>query len=144
MILTDDYEISCLARSLRNHGWTRGQDAESPSSSGAPTTWRGLPLHSARLQRPGNELQAAVGSEQLAKFDSFLEIRRRNARYFRERFGDEERFILQGENGESSWFSFTMIVRPGCGLTRRRVFEALRAAAIDFRIITGATSCATT
>ena len=71
------------------------------------------------------------------RFAAFLEIRRRNARYFRERFGDDERFILQGENGESSWFSFTMIVRPGCGLTRRRVFEALRAAAIDFRIITG-------
>jgi CDP-6-deoxy-D-xylo-4-hexulose-3-dehydrase len=138
LILTDDYEISCLARSLRNHGWTRDQDEGSTifekSAEDMAEGYRFiLPGYNVR----GTELQAAVGIEQLGKFDGFLEIRRRNARHFRERFGDDERFILQKENGESSWFSFTMIVQPGCGLTRARVFEALRAAAIDFRIITG-------
>jgi CDP-6-deoxy-D-xylo-4-hexulose-3-dehydrase len=138
LILTDDYEISCLARSLRNHGWTRDQDAGSTIFEKSPDdlaeSYRFiLPGYNVR----GTELQAAVGIEQLEKFERFLAIRRRNARHFRERFGDDERFILQKETGESSWFSFTMIVRPGCGLTRARVFEALRAAAIDFRMITG-------
>lgn len=138
LILTDDFEISCLARSLRNHGWTRGQDPGSvifaPGPADAAESYHFiLPGYNVR----GTELQAAVGIEQLTKFDSFLERRRRNARHFRARFGGDERFTLQKENGESSWFSFTMIVRPGCGLTRRRVFEALRAAEIDFRIITG-------
>ncbi len=138
LILTDDYEIACLARSLRNHGWTRDQDAGSPifarSADDMAEGYRFiLPGYNVR----GTELQAAVGIEQLEKLDRFLATRRRNAGHFRERFGEDERFILQRENGESSWFSFTMIVRPGCGLTRERVFAALRAASIDFRIITG-------
>lgn len=138
VILTDDYEIACLARSLRNHGWTRDQEDGSPifekRADDLAESYRFiLPGYNVR----GTELQAAVGSAQLEKFDGFLEARRRNARHFRERFGNDERFLLQKENGESSWFSFTMIVRPGCGLTRGRVFEALRAAAVDFRIITG-------
>ncbi|MHB8834580.1 MAG: DegT/DnrJ/EryC1/StrS family aminotransferase [Candidatus Methylomirabilia bacterium] len=138
LILTDDFEIACLARSLRNHGWTRDQDAGSTifekSAEDMAEGYRFiLPGYNVR----GTELQAAVGIEQLDKFDRFLAIRRRNARHFRERFGVDERFILQKENGESSWFSFTMIVRPEGGLTRGRVFEALRVAAIDFRIITG-------
>jgi CDP-6-deoxy-D-xylo-4-hexulose-3-dehydrase len=138
LILTDDYEISCLARSLRNHGWTRDQDDGSAIFARRPDDLAEgyrfiLPGYNVR----GTELQAAVGSVQLEKFDRFLAIRRRNARHFRDRFGDDERFILQKENGESSWFSFTMIVRPGCGLTRGCVFEALRAAAVDFRMITG-------
>lgn len=138
LILTDDFEIACLARSLRSHGWTRDQQDGSPIFERNPADMAEgyrfiLPGYNVR----GTELQAAVGIEQLEKFDAFLAVRRRNARHFRERFGDDERFILQRENGESSWFSFTMIVRPGCGLARERVFEALRAAAIDFRIITG-------
>jgi len=138
LILTDDYEIACLARSLRNHGWTRDQEPGSDIFERNPDDMAEsyrfiLPGYNVR----GTELQAAVGIEQLEKFDSFLEIRRRNARHFRERFGDDERFILQKETGESSWFSFTMIVRPGGNLTRGRVFEALRADGIDFRIITG-------
>ena len=138
LILTDDYEISCLARSLRNHGWTRDQDAGSAifekNSDDMAESYRFiLPGYNVR----GTELQAAVGIEQLKKLDQFLAMRRVNARHFRERFGDDERFILQKENGESSWFSFTMIVRPGSGLTRGRVLEALRTADIDFRIITG-------
>jgi CDP-6-deoxy-D-xylo-4-hexulose-3-dehydrase len=138
LILTDDFEIACLARSLRNHGWTRGQDAESPIFEPGPADMAEsyrfiLPGYNVR----GTELQAAVGIAQLDKFDAFLEIRRRNARHFRERFGGDERFIVQKETGESSWFGFTMIVRPGCCLTRPRVFESLRAAGIDFRMITG-------
>ena len=30
LILTDDYEIYCLCKSLRNHGWTRDQEDDSP------------------------------------------------------------------------------------------------------------------
>jgi CDP-6-deoxy-D-xylo-4-hexulose-3-dehydrase len=138
VILTDDYEIACLARSLRSHGWTRDQDDDSViferHPGDLPESYRFiLPGYNVR----GTELQAAVGNAQLGKFERFLEIRRRNARYFRERLGDDERFILQKETGESSWFSFTMIIRPECGLTRGHVFEALRAADIDFRPITG-------
>jgi CDP-6-deoxy-D-xylo-4-hexulose-3-dehydrase len=138
VILTDDFELACLARSLRSHGWTRDQDPASAIFQRRPEDLAEgyrfiLPGYNVR----GTELQAAVGTAQLAKFERLLEVRRRNARHFRARLGDDERFILQKETGESSWFSFTMIVRPGCGLTRARVLEALRAAGVEFRPITG-------
>jgi CDP-6-deoxy-D-xylo-4-hexulose-3-dehydrase len=52
-------------------------------------------------------------------------------------FKDDKRFIIQREVGESSWFCFTMIVKPGQTLTRKRALEALKAASIEYRIITG-------
>jgi CDP-6-deoxy-D-xylo-4-hexulose-3-dehydrase len=138
VVLTDDDEIAGLVRSLRSHGWTRDLGVGSVIFEQRPEDFAEgyrfiLPGYNLR----GTELQAAVGLVQLAKFDRSLAARRSNARRFRERFGDDGRFILQRETGESSWFSFTMIVRPGSGLTRDRVFEALRAAGIDFRMITG-------
>ncbi|HEY5999179.1 MAG TPA: DegT/DnrJ/EryC1/StrS family aminotransferase [bacterium] len=138
VILTDDYEIACLARSLRSHGWTRDQERGSVIFEKSPDDFAEgyrfiLPGYNVR----GTELQAAVGLEQLAKFDALLAVRRRNAQVFRERFRDDERFALQRETGESSWFALTMIVRPGSGLTRGGVFRALRAAGIDFRMVTG-------
>src|SRR4029450_11781602 len=48
-----------------------------------------------------------------------------------------ERFILQRENGRSSWFSFTMILNPALGLDRAGVMAAMRRAGIGCRMITG-------
>jgi CDP-6-deoxy-D-xylo-4-hexulose-3-dehydrase len=138
LVVTDDYELYCLAKSLRNHGWVRDQDADSPifekRSDDFYEAYRFiLPGYNVR---PG-ELQGALGIEQLKKLDSFLKVRRENARHFVKLFKDDERFIIQHEAGESAWFCFTMIVKPGQALTRQRVLEALKAAGIEYRIITG-------
>ena len=45
--------------------------------------------------------------------------------------------MIQREVGQSSWFCFTMIVRPGGGLDRGRVLSRLREAGIEHRMITG-------
>ena len=66
-----------------------------------------------------------------------VEIRRSNAALFVELFKDDDRFIIQRENGRSSWFSFTLILNPALRLDRARVMEALRKADIGFRMITG-------
>jgi CDP-6-deoxy-D-xylo-4-hexulose-3-dehydrase len=52
-------------------------------------------------------------------------------------FKDDPRFIIQRENGESSWFSFTLILNPAAGMDRAKVMAALRSAQIEFRMITG-------
>jgi CDP-6-deoxy-D-xylo-4-hexulose-3-dehydrase len=49
----------------------------------------------------------------------------------------DERFIIQRENGCSSWFAFTIILNPALDIDRRRVMAALKEAKIGYRIITG-------
>ena len=138
LILTDDYEIYCLCKSLRNHGLTRDQDIESPIYQKRNDDF----YEAYRFILPGynvrpTELQGAVGKEQLKKLDGFMNIRRENARYFLELFKNDKRFFLQKEVGESSWFCFTMIVNPELGIGRERVLHALKEAGIEYRIITG-------
>ena len=138
LILTDDYEIYSLCKSLRNHGWTRDQDEDSPIFERKDDDF----FEAYRFILPGfnvrpTELQGALGLSQLKKLPKFLKIRRDNAEYFQEKFKDDERFIIQKEVGESSWFSFTMMVSPDSGLDRKDVLKKLKSADIGHRIITG-------
>ena len=63
--------------------------------------------------------------------------RRANAAHFVRLFSGDDRFIIQRENGSSSWFSFTIILNPAAGLDRSKVMMRMREAGIEFRMITG-------
>ena len=66
-----------------------------------------------------------------------IDIRRKNAESFVNLFSEDDRFIIQKENGKSSWFSFTIVLNPKYAVERSAVMEAMRRADIEFRIITG-------
>jgi CDP-6-deoxy-D-xylo-4-hexulose-3-dehydrase len=139
VLLTEDPEIADLARAIRNHGWARDLPADSPINIGRQDD----PFFEAyRFILPGYnvrplEMCGAVGREQLKKLDTMVGIRRRNARAFVELFGTDPRFIIQRENGCSSWFSFTLVLNPALSIDRAKVMDALRRADIGFRMITG-------
>jgi CDP-6-deoxy-D-xylo-4-hexulose-3-dehydrase len=78
-----------------------------------------------------------VGVEQLKKLDAMVETRRKNAQLFVSLMKGDRRFIIQRENGRSSWFAFTIILSPDAGLDRRKIMRALKDADIGYRIITG-------
>jgi CDP-6-deoxy-D-xylo-4-hexulose-3-dehydrase len=138
LLLTNDTEIDHLARAIRNHGWAR----DLPSDSKLGTRHDDPFFEAYRFVLPGYnvrplEMAAAVGREQLKKLDGMLAIRRANAALFVKLFKDDSRFIIQRENGESSWFSFTIILNPAAGMDRAKVMADLRDAQIEFRMITG-------
>ncbi len=138
MIVTDDRELADLCRSMRAHGWTRDLGPDSPvytrKSQDHYEAYRFiLPGYNVRPL----EIEAAVGRAQLAKLPGFTAARRRNLALFQNLFAGDERFIIQRENGKSSAFCFTIILDPARKPDRARVFEALKAADIGFRIITG-------
>ncbi len=141
VLATNDTELDHLARAIRNHGWARDVPADSPVE--ALGRRHDDPFFEAyRFVVPGYnvrplEFSGAIGIEQLKKLDRMLEIRRANASYFGELFKDDKRFIIQREHGSSSWFSFTMILKPELHIDRVRVMDALRKAGIEFRMITG-------
>ncbi len=138
VILTNEEEFYHLALSLRAHGWTRDLPAstnlyEKKSDDFFEAYRFILPGYNARPL----EFSGAVGIEQLKKVDQMLAIRRQNAKVFTETFQNDDRFIIQKENGESSWFSFTIILNPKYKINRTSVLQKLKDNGIDFRIITG-------
>lgn len=138
LVLTDDKEIYNLLKSIRNHGWTRGQDEDSPIFERRNDDF----FEAYRFILPGynvrpGEIHGAIGVKQLDKLDDFVMIRRENAKHFVGLFEDDKRFIIQKETGESSWFCFTMIVNPESEIDRKKVLQKLKDANIEHRIITG-------
>ena len=138
LIATDDIEIDHLARVIRNHGWTRDLPAETDLFVRNDDEMTEL----YRFIMPGYnvrplEMCGAVGLEQLKKLDAMIEQRRENAMLFVRLFGNDERFIIQRENGRSSWFCFTLVLQPNLPIARATVVEALRQAGIGFRMVTG-------
>jgi CDP-6-deoxy-D-xylo-4-hexulose-3-dehydrase len=136
--LTNDLEIYHLMRSLRAHGWTRDIPADSPIFEKKDQDF----FEAYRFILPGYnvrplELSGAIGLRQLEKLDTMVEMRRKNASLFQKLFQGDDRFILQQENGCSSWFAFTVILNPSKKLDRKKVMSALKEADIGYRIITG-------
>lgn len=138
VIVTDDTEIYHIAKSLRAHGWTR----DLPSDSAIYEKRDDDFYEAYRFILPGYnarplELSGAIGIEQLKKLDDLIAVRRKNAALFTRLFNGDDRFIIQRENGSSSWFSFTVILNPRYKIDRKRVMQALKDADIGYRIITG-------
>jgi CDP-6-deoxy-D-xylo-4-hexulose-3-dehydrase len=138
MVVTDNEEVAHIAMELRAHGWTRDLPKDSPIYQ-KPENWRyenydfALPGFNLRPL----EIEAAVGREQLKNLDRFVAQRRKNAAVFVKLFGGDERFIIQRENGKSSWFDFSVILNPKYKIDREKVWDGLKAAGIEFRPITG-------
>ncbi len=138
MCLTDDEELAHLMIALRAHGWTRHLPADTKIYEKREDDF----FEAYRFIVPGynfrpTELNGAIGIEQLKKIDRFVAIRRQNGALFQELFGRDERFLIQRENGKSSWFSFTMILNPKVKIDRKKVLATLAEQKIQFRIITG-------
>ena len=138
IILTENEEIFHLMKSLRAHGWTRDLPYDSSIyDRGEDDFYEAyrfiLPGYNARPL----DLNGAIGIEQLKKLDSMIDTRRRNAEFFVSLFSKDDRFIIQKENGKSSWFSFTIVLNPKYEIDRSSVMQAMRKAEIEFRIITG-------
>jgi len=84
------------------------------------------------------EMSGAVGIEQLKKLPNFLAKRRENAKLFVELFSNHPDFIIQKDIDNSSWFGFSLIIKPSSKLKRVDVVNKLKEHNIDCRpIVTG-------
>lgn len=137
VICTADEELYHILLTLRAHGWTRnlpkfnhvtGEKSDDPFEESFKFV---LPGYSVRPL----EMSAAVGTEQIAKLPGFVADRRRNAVQYLELMSRYPQFIVQREIGESSWFGFSMVVRPDAPFGRAEVVRALQAAGVECRPI---------
>ncbi len=138
VLATDNTALYHVAKSMRAHGWTRDLPDDTEIYRKRDEDF----FEAYRFILPGYnarplELAGAVGIEQLKKLDGMVELRRRNAALFQKLFARDERFIIQRENGRSSWFCFTIVLNPNLRIDRAKVMAALKRADIGYRIITG-------
>ena len=138
-VVTNDEELYHILLSLRAHGWTRNLPKENKVCTKSDDWFE----ESFRFVLPGYnvrpvEMSGAIGIEQLKKLPVFLEQRRKNAKLFVELFRDHQDFIIQKDIDNSSWFGFSLIIKPTSKLNREEVVKRLQENKIDCRpIVTG-------
>lgn len=136
-IVTDDEEIYHILLCMRTHGWTRNLPKEnlvcSPKLEDKFSEFFRFVLPGYNL-RP-IEMMGAIGTEQLKKLPIFILNRRSNAQYFVEHFKDNPYFYIQKEIGHSSWFGFSLIIKPGTKIKRKDIVDYLISQGIDTRPI---------
>jgi CDP-6-deoxy-D-xylo-4-hexulose-3-dehydrase len=138
-VTTDDDELYHVLLSLRAHGWTRNLPKENHVSNKSDDWF----TESFRFVLPGYnvrplEMSGAIGIEQLKKLPSFIENRRKNAKLFVKLFENHPDFIIQKDIDTSSWFGFSLIIRPESKLKRIDLINKLVDNNIECRpIVTG-------
>ena len=138
-VTTDDEELYHVLLSLRAHGWTRNLPQQNHVSNKSDDWFE----ESFRFVLPGYnvrpvEMSGAIGIEQLKKLPSLLKQRRENAKLFVELFKDHPDFLIQKDIDNSSWFGFSLIIKPDSNLKRKDVIRKLQENKIDCRpIVTG-------
>jgi CDP-6-deoxy-D-xylo-4-hexulose-3-dehydrase len=137
LIVTDDIELYQILLSLRAHGWTRNLPKENYVCSEKSDN---LFEESFRFVLPGYnvrpiELEGAIGIEQLKKLPSMLSNRRKNAELFKETMKQYKELLIQKEIGNSSWFGFSIVIKPESELTRSELIKNLISIGFECRPI---------
>jgi CDP-6-deoxy-D-xylo-4-hexulose-3-dehydrase len=80
-------------------------------------------------------MEGALGIEQVKRLPKLIAERRRNGNLLQSAMCNHPEIIIQQEIGESSWFGFSLVIRPGSRLTRNELKEKLKALGFEFRPI---------
>lgn len=137
LVVTDDEELFHILLSLRAHGWTRnlpkynhvcGEKGDDPFKESFRFV---LPGYNVRPL----ELSGAIGIEQIKKLPAMINARRDNARVFQEKMKNHPELMIQKEIGSSSWFGFSLVIRPGSSWTRNLLIDKLTLAGFECRPI---------
>ena len=134
-MLTDDEELYHIMLSLRAHGWTRNL----PNENLVTGTKSDDPFEeSFRFVLPGYnlrplEMSGAIGREQLKKLDELIDGRRSNAALFQDQMSNHPEIMIQQEIGNSSWFGFSMTIRPSSDMKRSELISKLNALGFETR-----------
>jgi CDP-6-deoxy-D-xylo-4-hexulose-3-dehydrase len=132
--VTDDEALYQTMKSVRAHGWTRDLPEENHVHDKSGDEWEDL----FRFVIPGYnlrplELEGAVGQSQISKLDSFIQVRRSNAKYLLGISQNLKYIKFQRENGKSSWFGFSILLTGPLTGKRHFLIQKLNEADIQSR-----------
>jgi len=139
LVTTDNEELYHILLSLRAHGWTRNLPKKNHVANKNDDWFK----ESFRFVLPGYnvrpvEMSGAIGVKQLEKTPSFLKKRRENAELFVKLFKDHPNYLIQKDIDKSSWFGFSLIIKPSSNFKRKDIINILQKNKIECRpIVTG-------
>jgi len=139
MIVTDNKELYHILLSLRAHGWTRNLPEDNLVAKKSKNNFD----ESFRFVLPGYnlrplEMSGAIGCIQIQKFPKFLIQRKINAEIFLDKMRKYDDIIIQKEIGSSSWFGFSIVIKPGSKRNRDNLIKTLSDIGFECRpIVTG-------
>lgn len=137
LIVTNDEELYHVLLSLRAHGWTRNLPKENHVSG----TKSDDPFEeSFRFVLPGYnvrplEMSGALGIEQVKKLPMLIGERRKNGALLQQVLKSHPDLLIQQEIGQSSWFGFSLVIKPGSKLGRRELVIKLTELGFECRPI---------
>lgn len=135
--VTENEELYQIMLSLRAHGWTRnlpkfnhicGEKSDDQFKESFRFVLPGYNL------RP-LELSGAIGLEQIKKLPDLISQRRKNAELFQLKMARHPEIIIQREIGRSSWFGFSLVIRPGSQMKRSQLIFKLNELGFECRPI---------
>tara|TARA_X000000950_G_scaffold287495_1_gene400015 strand:+ start:30039 stop:31223 length:1185 start_codon:yes stop_codon:yes gene_type:complete len=137
-MLTNSKYIDAVAKSLRSHGWARDESSKLLiTKNDRKINRKFLFLLPGYNLRP-TEINAALGMSQIKKLNKFIKIRRDNFIQISKIFSSLNNFILQKENGMSSWFGFGILYTKKNKKKFEFIINTLESKGVETRpIITG-------
>ena len=84
------------------------------------------------------DLQAAIGCAQLEKLPDFIESRRRNWQYLRDKLQKTDKYLLLPEataDSNPSWFGFMLTIKDRAPFTRDQLVKSLEDSRIETRML---------
>ncbi|MEN9562943.1 MAG: hypothetical protein RIR73_1187, partial [Chloroflexota bacterium] len=149
-VLTDQPRLKTLLESFRDWGRDCWCEPGKDNTCGKRFDWQlgDLPHgydHKYTYSHIGynlkvSDMQAAVGVTQLKKVNSFIEKRRANFAYLKNKLSTLQEFLLLPEatpNSEPSWFGFPIFVRESAPFTRDELVHHLNDQKIGTRLLFG-------
>tara|TARA_B100001093_G_scaffold515491_1_gene591934 strand:- start:292 stop:1455 length:1164 start_codon:yes stop_codon:yes gene_type:complete len=130
MVLTNDSSLAKVIRSVRAHGWTRDIEQFNKKKIEYNFIYPGMNV------RP-TEINAAIGRVQIKKLKKMINIRRNNFLLYNKLFNSNKAFYIQKENGQTSSFSLTFVLRKNYKKYLEIIKKKLLQNKIEFRLITG-------
>lgn len=137
LVVTDDEELHHILLSLRAHGWTRnlpkfnhvcGEKSDDKFKEAFRFV---LPGYNVRPL----EMSGAIGVEQVKKLPTLISERRKNGALLQQAMSNHPSILIQREIGQSSWFGFSLVIRPGSSLTRQQLLLELQSNGFECRPI---------
>ena len=147
-VFTNNHELKLIAESFRDWGRDCYCAPGKDNTCGKRFCWKlgDLPEgydHKYTYSHLGynlkiTDMQAAYGLAQMDKLDSFVQARKDNFAYLRNRLSSCEEFLILPEatpNSDPSWFGFLMTIRPESDVRRVDLIDYLDQNKIGTRLL---------
>jgi CDP-4-dehydro-6-deoxyglucose reductase, E1 len=138
MVLTNNKKLYELAKSMRAFGWIRDLPNKKQISGKYPLIDQRFLFTNMGFNLRPTEIQGAFGIHQIKKLETFVKIRRSNAKYWDKKFAHlKDIFYLPKEtpNSKHSYFCYPLTICDGINFSRQDMVNFLKKKKIETRPI---------